>query len=113
MDWVINLAIRNNMITDAYDYENAQNKTLFAFESEGTQGTVLKLVHFTLMNNGKWNLAFGDWINGELNDNIITNNQDAIKVIRTVAKITTTFFEYNPKSKVDIRPVDEKRKRLL
>ena len=45
---------------------------------------------------------------GDIDDSIITNNQDAIKVIRTVAKITMNFFEDYPLSTILINPVDEK-----
>ena len=100
------------MINDSYYFEATNNNTLFAFESEGVKGKILKLVVFEITVDGKWNLAFGDVKNGDIDDSVITNNQDAIKVIRTVAKITMIFFEDYPLSTILINPVDEKRKRL-
>ena len=100
------------MINDSYYFEATNNNTLFAFESEGVKGKILKLVVFEMTVDGKWNLAFGDVKNGDIDDSVITNNQDAIKVIRTVAKIIMIFFEDYPLSTILINPVDEKRKRL-
>lgn len=100
------------MINDTYDYVITQGKTLFAFKSEGVKGSIIKLVLFEITDDGKWNLAFGDLKNGDIDDSVITNNQDAIKVIRTVAKITIEFLEENPLATIKIEPVDEKRKKL-
>jgi hypothetical protein len=100
------------MITDAYVYLSTNDKTQYAFESEGIQGKIIKIVKFSQLNNGYWNLGFGDWEDGNINDKVISNNQDAIKVIKTVAKVTIEFFKEYPKSIVVIDPVDEKRKKL-
>ena len=100
------------MITDSYPYFATKNKTSFVFESTGNQGTIIKIILFTLLESGEWNLGFGDWNNGEIDDLTISNNHDLIKVIQTVAKATYVFFEEYPESIVIIKPVDERRKRL-
>ncbi len=42
----------------------------------------------------------------------MSNNEDVVKVIATVAKITYEFFDNHPQSIVIIKPIDEKRKKL-
>jgi hypothetical protein len=100
------------MIKDAYSYADVKEGKLFAFQSEGSQGLIVKIVQFTFEGNDVWNLGFGDLDDGDIDDSVVTNNHDAMKVIRTVAKITLEFFVKYPTSIVKIRPVDEKRKKL-
>jgi protein tyrosine phosphatase len=100
------------MITEAYSYIAIENKTVFVFHSEGSQGTIVKVVEFTLTDEKTWNLGFGDWSNGDIDDTIVTNNHDAMRVIRTVAKATIEFLEEYPKRVITIQAVDEKRNKL-
>lgn len=80
------------MITDTYPYLNIKDNLVFGFLSEGVNGVIYKIIIFTLTKEGKWNLAFGDWQNNNLNDKVMTNNQDVVKVIGTVAQVTYDFF---------------------
>jgi hypothetical protein len=89
------------MIKDAYDYYPL-TELIFAFHSEGVKGKILKIIIFTLKEDGQWNLAFGDWKNNAINDSIMTNNQDVVKVIGTVAKATYAFFENHPAATLEI-----------
>ena len=100
------------MINDAYPYLTSDDKQVFVFQSEGSQGQILKIILFSRTEGDEWNLCFGDLQEGNINDAIISNNHDAMKIIRTVAKTTLDFFEKHPNSFVEIKPVDEKRKRL-
>jgi hypothetical protein len=100
------------MIEDIYPYFPIKAKVIFGFFSEGVKGVFLKIIIFTLEKNGKWNLAFGDWENNDLDDKVMTNNQDVVRVIGTVAKVTHVFFSNYPDAVVTIKPVDEKRKKL-
>ena len=100
------------MIKDAYEYFSLKDDILYGFMSEGTKGTIVKVIIFTLLDNGKWNLAFGDWQNKDVDDKVMSNNQDVVKVIGTVAKVTYNFFENYPDAILIIDPVDEKRKKL-
>ena len=59
----------------------------FFFESKGKQGIVIKIVIFSDVGNGRYNLGFGDWHKGKLDDSIITNNYDVGLVMQTIAKI--------------------------
>ncbi len=100
------------MINDAYTYVDIGNKTTFIFHSEGPQGIVTKVIEFTLNDDNTWNLGFGDWRNGNVDGEIITNNHDAMRVIRTVAKATLDFLETYPQKVVTIQAIDEKRNKL-
>jgi hypothetical protein len=100
------------MIDQHYPYVAVKDNTHYIFESVGEKGSILKAVVFTQITKNTWNLGFGDLKNQHIDDSIITNNQDAAKVIRTVAKIAFVFLVRNPKSVIVIKPVDEKRKKL-
>ena len=99
------------MIEQPYPYNVLIPKTHYFFESIGEK-SVFKIVQFDLIDGNLWNLGFGDLNNGLVDDSIITNNQDAHKVIRTVAKIAIDFLAEYPNYTLEITPVDEKRKRL-
>jgi hypothetical protein len=60
----------------------------------------------------EWNLAFGDLKDGDMDDSVISNNQDALKIMRTVANTIVEFFITYPESILYIKPVDEKRRKL-
>jgi hypothetical protein len=100
------------MIEETYTYVQVRDELLFAFKSEGVNGVILKVIILTPLKKNKWNLAFGDWLNNDVDDTIMTNNHDVVKVIGTVAKVTYAFFEKYPDAVVVIKPIDEKRKTL-
>lgn len=72
----------------------------FEFYSEGPKGIIKKVVEFQpTMQDGVYNLAFGDY-NEEakaINDKVVTNNGDSIKVLTTVASTVYAFIESIPK----------------
>jgi hypothetical protein len=100
------------MITESYNYINIKDKIEYLFASKGQQGMIVKIVSFTLLEDNLWNLAFGDLHKGSFDDTVISNNQDIVKIIGTVAKITYEFSDTYPLRSIYIKPVDEKRKRL-
>lgn len=100
------------MIIETYHYIASKNHIQYFFESDGVQGKILKVVLFTHIKEDNWNLGFGDWHKGEIDDAIISNNQDLVKVIGTVAQIATDYLEIYPHRCLVIKPIDEKRKRL-
>jgi hypothetical protein len=57
-------------------------------------------------------MGFGDLNEGEIDDAVISNNNDIVKVIGTIAKILYDFSDKYPLRRIEINPVDEKRKRL-
>jgi hypothetical protein len=101
------------MITQYYPYQALITKTHYIFESVGEKGRVLKVVGFSPIENDVWNLGFGDLKeDGFVDGSVVTNNQDALKVIRTVAKVAIDFLALYPNYTLEINPFDEKRKRL-
>ncbi|MDZ7879797.1 MAG: hypothetical protein U5L45_19115 [Saprospiraceae bacterium] len=59
-----------------------------------------------------WNLGFGDWKDGKIDNSVVSNNNDIVRVISTVAKIAYEFSGNFPQRIIQIKPVDEKRKVL-
>jgi hypothetical protein len=102
------------MIAESYTFIVSKDKTQYFFQSEGKQGVIWKIVIFTHIIDDLWNLGFGDIdVNtGQIDGQIVTNNQDVAKVLGTVAEITHTFFADFPERSIEIKPVDERRKRL-
>jgi hypothetical protein len=100
------------MIEETYRYVQVPDELVYVFRSEGINGVIKKIVIFTPIGKNKWNLGFGDWQNNDIDDKVMTNNHDVVKVIGTVAKITYAFFEKYPDAFLIIKPVDEKRKKL-
>lgn len=100
------------MIQDAYALRKLENRLEFAFVSEGRRGQVLKLIRFDEVREGFWNLAFGDAVQGELRDSVVSNNNDVAKVLNTVALAVYEFFYTHPAAKLVLMPVDERRRRL-
>lgn len=104
------------MILKSYDYFPLGNKPYYYFESEGEQGNIPKIILFspieTESNNDAWNLAFGDLKGGDIDDSVISNNHDIVKVIGTIGKVVYEFSEKFPLRSIIIVPVDDKRKIL-
>jgi hypothetical protein len=101
------------MIEETYPYAQVGDELVYAFRSEGINGVILKIIIFTPVKKNRWNLAFGDWRNSDIDDKVMTNNHDVVKVIGTVAKVTYDFFEKYPNAIVVIKPVDDRRKTLF
>ena len=101
------------MVKDAYLYTGLNRKTRYFFISEGENKRIVKTVVFSPLGNRLWNLGFGDLqYSGYIDDSVVSNNDDLIKVISTVAKIAYEFSDKYPLRRIQIKPVDEKRKRL-
>jgi hypothetical protein len=100
------------MIEETYPYFPIEDNLFYGFFSEGVKGRIPKVIIFTSEEKDKWNLAFGDWKNNDIDDSVMTNNHDVVKVIGTVAKATYAFFDNYPNAILVIKPVDEKRKKL-
>lgn len=82
-----------------YDYFVSEDFFRYEFCSEGPNGKIKKIISFTRVNlNGNicFNLAFGD-VDGEgMNDLVTSNNQDAEKVLATVAQAVISFTNKYP-----------------
>lgn len=79
-----------------YSYKINESFTDYEFISEGPKGKITKVVRFTNIESKVYNLAFGDLteLTGEINDRIVTNNNDSHKVLSTVAIIVDDFTTY-------------------
>lgn len=87
------------MKIDKYHLKSEANLTVFEFISEGSKGTIRKLIHFQQTNEpGLYNLAFGDKNHetGEIDDLAISNNGDSEKVLATVVAALYAFFDKHP-----------------
>ena len=81
-----------------YPLKTGKTRKVFEFVSQGTKGSVLKLIQFQEMDlPGFYNIAFGDRSpDGWLNDSVITGNGDAEKVLATVVAAVYFFLELYP-----------------
>lgn len=70
----------------------------YEFQSYGPNGIIKKVVYYTEIEPGIFNLAFGDWDKTEqkIKDNTRSNNADRDKVLATVAYTTIDFIEHHP-----------------
>ena len=100
------------MIKESYVYAALPNKTHYIFQSDGDNGKITKMVIFSNVGKRLWNLGFGDLDGFDIDDSVVSNNNDVVKVISTVTKIAYDFSENFPFRRLQIKPVDEKRRRL-
>ena len=77
-----------------YEVTPDENLYKFTFISEGKNGKVEKIVLYEEINEGVFNLAFGDKdiTTGHINDRIVTNNGDTEKVLANVISTVYTFL---------------------
>lgn len=89
------------MNLDRYEYLTNETFLDFEFCSEGPKGKIKKIVRYSPQNaNGitYFNLAFGDWDEEkkQINDKVITNNQDTEKILATIASTVLDFTNHFP-----------------
>ena len=87
------------MNLERYDYFSSNDYRAYEFYSDGPKGRIEKLVLFTKVSDANpplYNLAFGDKHpeTGDLDDEIISNNQDRDKVLATVANTIVDFCNH-------------------
>jgi hypothetical protein len=88
------------MNLERYQYLNSNDYHYYEFYSEGPQGRISKMVTFSRILNTNpviYNLAFGDlnMVTGELDDTVISNNQDRTIVLTTVANTIAEFCNHH------------------
>ena len=84
-----------------YLYKSEESLKIYEFVSEGSKGTIRKMVEYSETGTENiYNLAFGDFNeqNNAIDDFSITNNGDSIKVLATVASTVYAFTEKYPKA---------------
>jgi hypothetical protein len=82
-----------------YQLKFSASFTMYEFVSEGPNGRINKLVKYTESSvKGIYNLGFGDKLGDidDFDDEIITNNQDSLRVLATVAATVYTFTDKYP-----------------
>ena len=100
------------MLGETYDFKLSPDKLYYLFRSQGPKGEIIKVVLFQRIRQKRFNLAFGDMKDGQMDDNIVSDNHDFVKVIATVAACVYDFVKNNPGIALEIVPVDERRKML-
>ena len=103
----------STMIGGTYETIPSEDKMSFYFVSEGKKGEIVKVVVFQFLYANNYNLAFGDLKSDtSIDDKIVSNNDDATKVLSTVVKCVYDFLEKHSEAIIHITPVDSKRKSL-
>ncbi len=100
------------MIREHYPLRGFNDNRKFLFRSFGKKGLVFKLVEFEEIGEQRYNLAFGDFVDGVFSDSVVTNNFDILKTISTVAEATYRFFDNYQNAILEIEAIDERRLRL-
>ena len=82
-----------------YLYKSEEEFKVYSFYSEGIKGLIKKMIVFSYTGESNiYNLGFGDY-NSEtktIDDEVITNNGDSLKVLATVASTVYAFTEKYP-----------------
>lgn len=101
------------MNIEKYETISDDYKIVFAFESKGRHGVVKKIVSYQQTAENEYNLAFGDINkNGNIDDKVITNNGDAVKVLATVVGTIFTFTKKYPDASIHIAGSTTERTKL-
>ena len=81
------------MYLPRYTYKINENLLDYEFISVGPRGAIIKVVRFTQISTGIYNLAFGDLDaeTGEINDIRVSNNNDMQKILATIATTVHDF----------------------
>lgn len=83
----------------SYKYVTEESYFSFEFVSVGVKGKIKKVVQYTEMSvKGFYNLGFGDYNEEtkEIDDEVVTNNGDGLKVLATVVSTLYAFTGKNP-----------------
>jgi hypothetical protein len=106
------------MNLDSYNYEIDESFQTYEFVSEGPNGKVTKIVSYTEFGtvNGEiaYNLGFGD-VNhqtGAISDMAVTNNNDSMQVLATVAQTIVEFSAHYGKHWIRVKGSTPARTRL-
>ncbi|MEO6231905.1 MAG: hypothetical protein ABJB11_14995 [Ferruginibacter sp.] len=81
-----------------YEMEAEDSLEVFEFVSEGSIGSIPKLIKFSeTALKGFYNLAFGDkhLLTGEIDDKVVSNNGDSEKVLATIVSAVYAFTNKN------------------
>ena len=100
---------------EKYQLESDRKLLLFEFTSVGPKGKIKKIVQYAETNlKNYYNLGFGDKdeLTGEIDDAVITNNDDSQKILATVASTVYAFTNKNPDAMIYVKGSTNVRTRL-
>jgi len=102
---------------ERYNVERDEEDFVYLFYSEGPKGRIRKMVRFQRIpdfGRNVFNLAFGDWddLAGKMNDEVVSNNNDHLKVLNTVAGVVLDFVNLWPNAIIKIEGSTYSRTRL-
>lgn len=105
------------MEQEGYQMEHGRKGTVYRFYSEGPKGRIKKIIkfqHTPELGLNAFNLAFGDGgeVEESINDLIVTNNGDQLKVLRMVAAAVIDFVNFRPDAIIQIKGSTPARTRL-
>jgi hypothetical protein len=102
------------MDLEHYSLLSDKKHVVYEFLSEGSKGTIRKVVYFQAIDKYTFNLAFGDWDEKteRINDKIRSNNRDKDKILATVAQAVIDFMHHHPSATVFARGSTPARTRL-
>ena len=97
-----------------YEIQFSEFDQIYTFISEGKQGKILKMVRFQEIDESMVNLGFGDFIQStwQVDDKVVSDNGDMVKVLATVLEILDIFLNENPEISVFITGSSPSRVRL-
>jgi hypothetical protein len=91
------------MNLSGYNYNSSEDFLSYEFYSEGPNGLIRKVIRFTYRELPEigfeyFNLGFGDWNyeKNKIEDFVVSNNEDADKVLATVALTVLDFTDRYP-----------------
>lgn len=103
------------MKLNRYELKAEKSLTVFEFTSEGPKGKIAKLVQYGETNlKGFYNLALGDkdLTTGEIDDSVVSNNNDSDKILATVVATVYAFTDNRPEAWVYATGSTKSRTRL-
>ena len=100
-----------------YELKLTTHLWTYEFYSEGPKGKIKKVIQFTRYNaDGRtsFNLGFGDWDDEKkmVDDLIITDNKDSLKVLATVARSVMAFTDIYSNALIHLKGSTPSRTRL-
>ena len=103
------------MRNQQYQLEFSKAFTMYQFVSIGPKGEIAKLIKYTETGKANvYNLGFGDKIGNteDFDDEIISNNEDSIRVLATVAASVYLFTDNYPNAYIFATGSTSSRTRL-
>ncbi|WP_414711260.1 DUF6934 family protein [Puia sp.] len=102
---------------ERYSIEEDADSRTYEFCSDGPNGRIRKAVRFQHrpgLGRNVYNLLFGDYDpgTGHIDDRVISNNGDAMAILRTVAEAVENFVNLNPQAIILILASSASRMRL-